>query len=409
MESNDCPLAEVLAGRLRTAREEMTARWLERITQRASIDPNEVFPSQELLDHIPLLMDGIADYMETASEEITAADAVIAKAMELGEMRLAQGFSAHEILKEYEILGGVLFAFLISMVDDIEQDCSRSELLSCAHRLFRAVTVIQQYTTTHYLRLADEQVRVREERLRSFNRMVTHELKNRIGAAGGATAMLREPFIFDDIEQRERFLGIVAENIDGMQATLENLLSLSRLDGEARRQRNVELRAVAVEAARSLREMAEAQGVDVRVDEAMPEVEVNSAAVELCLVNYISNAIKYCDPRKRQRIVEVTAYWSPDAPEGEELVVAVRDNGVGVPEDSRSRLFTRFFRAHQTVVPGTGLGLSIVRETAEALGGRAWAEHEPDGSVFLFSLPARREAELHAAEAAEQEAVEQRD
>jgi signal transduction histidine kinase len=392
MEQVNCPLAEVLAGRLRAAREEMAERWLERISQRASLDPNEVFPTDALLDHIPLLMDGIADYMENAAEEITADDAVIAKAMELGEMRLKQGFSAHEILKEYEILGGVLFAFLVSMVDEIEQECSRSELLACAQRLFRAVTVIQQFTTTHYLRLADEQVSIREEKLRGFNRMVTHELKNRIGAAAGATAMLREPFVLEDPAQRDRFLAIASENLEGMQATLENLLSLSRMDSDPRRQSNVELRAVAAEAARGLREMAETNGVDIHIEEDMPEVDVDSGAVELCLVNYLSNAIKYADPAKSERWARVRAYWSDEnAPEGEELIVEVRDNGIGVPPDRRAGLFGRFFRAHETVVEGTGLGLSIVKETAQSLGGRAWVDFDDDdGSAFKFSLPARR-------------------
>lgn len=392
MDQVNCPLAEVLAGRLRDAREEMTGRWLERISQRASIEPNEVFPTNALLNHIPLLMDGIADYMENAADEITADDAVIAKAMELGEMRLRQGFSAHEILKEYEILGGVLFAFLVENVDDIEQECSRSELLACGHRLFRAVTVIQQFTTTHYLRLAGEQVSEREEKLRSFNRMVTHELKNRIGAAAGATAMLREPFVLDDHTQRDRFLGIAAENLDGMQQTLENLLSLSRMDSDPRRQSNVELRAVAVEAARGLREMAEAQQVEIRIADDMPEIDVDSAAIDLCLVNYLSNAIKYADPAKTERWVEVRAFWADaDAPEGEELIVEVRDNGIGVPPDRRAGLFGRFYRAHETVIPGTGLGLSIVKETAQSFGGRAWAEFDGDeGASFRFSLPARR-------------------
>jgi signal transduction histidine kinase len=71
----------------------------------------------------------------------------------------------------------------------------------------------------------------------------------------------------------------------------------------------------------------------------------------------------------------------------------VRDNGLGVPEEKRSHLFERFFRAHeqtQDSIEGTGLGLSIVKETVAALGGRAWAEFSPDGSAFFFSIPTRR-------------------
>ena len=71
----------------------------------------------------------------------------------------------------------------------------------------------------------------------------------------------------------------------------------------------------------------------------------------------------------------------------------MRDNGIGVAPDQRSRLFERFFRAgveSATGVEGTGLGLSIVRETVEALRGRAWAEFRDGMSIFAFSLPVRR-------------------
>jgi signal transduction histidine kinase len=73
-----------------------------------------------------------------------------------------------------------------------------------------------------------------------------------------------------------------------------------------------------------------------------------------------------------------------------EVVVRVSDNGLGVPQESREQLFQRFFRAHDQTVTGeegTGLGLSIVRETVEAVGGRAWAEFPGDGSVFAFAVP----------------------
>jgi signal transduction histidine kinase len=124
-----------------------------------------------------------------------------------------------------------------------------------------------------------------------------------------------------------------------------------------------------------------------------PDVEVNGAAVELCLTNLIANAVKYSDPSRRDRWVEVSGELSTGDAHGPEVVVRVRDNGLGVPEAQRDGLFRRFFRAHEhsaTHVEGTGLGLSIVRETVRALGGRVWAEFPEVGTVFAFSLPARR-------------------
>src|SRR5687768_9776302 len=97
--SADCPLAGVLAARLHGAREELTARWLERITARVSIDANRIFPTQDLLDHVPILIDGIAAFLEDPADEISADVPVVAKARELGELRYHQGFDAYQIFK----------------------------------------------------------------------------------------------------------------------------------------------------------------------------------------------------------------------------------------------------------------------------------------------------------------------
>jgi signal transduction histidine kinase len=390
----DCPLAAILAERLREARDELTRRWLDRISARVTLDRNRIFPTEDLLDHIPLLVDGIADYMEDPAEEISAETLVVAKAAELGELRLSQGFSANEILKEYEILGGVLFSFLIRTVDTVDEECTRGELLACGQRLFRAIAVIQQITTGHYLRKAGVEVHEREERLRSFNRMVTHELKGGLGAVVGAVGMLKEPWIDGDSDQRDRFVDVIARAADGMQGVLEDLLALSRTDGGVRKKHNVLLEDAVTESARQLREMAHKKGVEIRVAEDIPRVEVDAAAVELCLTNYISNGIKYADPENPERWVDVSAYFEPPSGDGGELILEVRDNGLGVPSGERAQLFERFFRsARGADVEGTGLGLNIVRETVATLGGRAWAEFPPTegaGSVFKLALPAQR-------------------
>ncbi|HKG95967.1 MAG TPA: sensor histidine kinase [Gemmatimonadaceae bacterium] len=389
----DCPLAITLASRLRGSREELTGRWLERISARVTLDPKRVFPTEDLLDHVPLLVDGIADYLENPSQSVAGEPPVIAKAMELGALRHGQGFDEYELLKEYELLGSILFAFLTRTVDDIDEECSRSELLTCAHRVFHAIALIQQATTVRYLQLMRAQLKEREERLRSFNRTLTHELRNRIGAATGAGQVLKIAGI--PAPERERLVDVIVRNVDSMHAVLENLLELSRLSADVRQQRHVQLPQAAAEVVRQLREMARAQGVTLRVSEELPVVEVSAAAVELVLSNLVSNAIKYADRAKHGRWVEVRGHVARDADgRAAETVVEVADNGTGVPEAERRQLFERFFRTYDatvTGVEGSGLGLSIVHETVRSLGGRAWAEFPPEGgSVFAFALPCRR-------------------
>ncbi|CAN5226958.1 hypothetical protein BH09GEM1_BH09GEM1_36360 [soil metagenome] len=389
--ASDCPLAAALAIRLRSSRRELTTRWLERIVQRVSIDPNRVFPTDELLDHVPLLIDGIAAYLENPSAEVSIDMPVVGKAMELGALRHAQGFDAYEILKEHEILGGILFSYLAQEADTMPEPCAKSELLVCGQRLFRAITIIQETTTTHFLRLAAEEVREREDRIRTFNRAVSHEIKNRIGTIVGASDILHE---MPDMpaDERTRFVDIVRRNARLMQSAVANILAVGRSGADARHQRHISLRAATQEAVRQVREAAREADVAIQIAPDMIEVDVNAAAVELCLTNYLSNSIKYADRSRTDRWAVITAAREPGPLGMQEIVVRVRDNGLGVPVEKRNQLFERFYRAHETIteVEGTGLGLSIVRDTAKSQGGRAWAEFPERGSEFAFSLPDRR-------------------
>lgn len=395
------PIGAFIAGRLLEQRDEIVRRWLDRIVARVSLLPNRVFPSEELLDHVPLMIEGIAHFIETPEGHIDSKVPVMAKAMELGALRHAQNFDAYEILKEQELLSAVLFTFVEEILDESDVSCTHAELVAAVRRLTQAIELIRQATTTHFFRLSAERVAEREGRLRRFNRTVSHELKNRVSAIRGAGNLLTEEWISP--QERERFQRMVTENAAELQHVLENLEALSRLDADSRQQRNIVLPQAAAEAVRQLRNQAQLHGVTVRIAPNLPSIEVNAAAVELCLANYISNAIKYSDPKKKERLVEITGEFFPpeSAGGGGELVVRVRDNGIGIPEAARERLFQRFYRAHGgtvTGVEGTGLGLSIVLETVESLGGRAWAEFPPEGGTVMgFSLPSRREEDLAAA------------
>ena len=401
-EFENCTLAKALADKMRASSTELTRRWLDRISARVSLNPNRIFPTDALLDHVPLLILGIADYIENPERVILSEVPVVAKAMELGELRFAQGFDEYELLKEYEIFGGILFSFLSRVVDGIEEPCSRGELLACAHRLFLAVALIQQATLTHYLSLVKERLSERDQRLRGFNRALSHELRNLIGTISGAAEILEMGAVSE--EQQRTMTSMILRNSTNMKVTLENLVELSRLDEDARQSRHIGLPGAAAEAARQLRESARAHGVEIKLSTDLPAINVSAAAFELCLSNLLANAIKYSDPAKEKRWVEVRAsVTTPGDGAPSETVVEVRDNGLGVPEEKRQHLFERYFRAHEDInreIDGTGLGLSIVRDTVTSLGGRAWAEFLEGGTAFFFTMPSRR-AEDEAAATAE--------
>ena len=387
-------MAAMLASRLRAAREELTKQWLDRITERVALATNEIFPSDELLDHVPLLIDGIAGYVERPAADLVGDTAVVAKAMELGALRHSQGFDAYEILKEYEIFGGILFTFFVHSVDTMEVECRKSELMECAASLYRAVTMVQQATMIDFLRLAGEKIGERENRLRAFNQMASHEIKNRIGAIMGASELLQQTPNLAPAEHA-RMLAIIARNAKEMSKTVATILELTDVEKDARQHRHIGLSEAVNEGVRQVRETARRRNVEVRIHDIPSDVEVDAAVVELSIANYLSNAIKYADPSVEHPFAEITAAIETREEGGKEIVVRVCDNGIGVPVEKRDRLFERFYRAHEDVnrVEGTGLGLSIVRTSAESLGGRTWAEFNDKGSVFVLALPLRRQQE----------------
>ena len=146
---------------------------------------------------------------------------------------------------------------------------------------------------------------------------------------------------------------------------------------------------VAMEAARQLREMADARGVELAICDNMPALVIDVGRLELALVNLISNAIKYSDGKKAKRIVEVTARELGDG----NCEICVRDNGIGIPSDRISQIFRRFTRAHtdspeHDAVTGVGLGLAIVDDCVIAMSGTITVEsNEGAGTKFCLIVP----------------------
>ena len=393
-------LAQHVGRRIRDSRAAIAGRWLERLAVRVTVAPAQIFPTDELLDHMPLLIDGIGAFVEDSTQVISADSAVVHHARELGALRHKQGFSEYEILKEFEILGGILFTVVKDGVSAVGVTGDGTDGIACSHRLFQALAVIQQSTTARFLELARERTTEREGRLRAFNRALTHEMRNRISATLGAGQMLQSLELTP--EERASLSAVIVRNADNMRLILENLLELSRLDLDARQQRHVLLPSAIQEVARQLRDLAADRAVDVRIAAPVPAVEVNAAVVELCLANLISNAIKYSDASNAERWVAISARLGAEFEAAHEVIVTVEDNGVGIPEASLGRIFERFFRAENALpIEGTGLGLSLVKDVVETVGGRVWVARTAAGSQFSFSLPCRRVTDAIKARVAE--------
>lgn len=387
--------ADVVSQRVSAERSVLAARWLNRLNELLLVEPDAVFPSDQLLDHIPTLIAEIAAYVKApADEEIATNAAVIDKARELGSLRHEQRASVHQLLREYEILGELLEGFVIDETERLALHPTPAECLEVLRRMTRATRTLMRTTVDTFVSQYTTTIQERNERIKNFNRMASHELRTPIGTLLFASAMLNTDVIQLDSDRVARIASTISSSAERLSRLVTNLERLSRLTDplDMPSQQEVDLQALAAEVVRQVDEMATARDVVIRINAAeVPPLLIDSARLELVLLNLVSNAIKYCDPRKPDRFIEVAASLTS----AEMCAIIVRDNGLGIAEQDQTAIFDRFFRAHSHLdhalgVTGTGLGLAIVAECVRELDGSIRCESSlGSGTTFLISVPRR--------------------
>jgi two-component system, OmpR family, phosphate regulon sensor histidine kinase PhoR len=253
---------------------------------------------------------------------------------------------------------------------------------------------------------------------RDFVANVSHELKTPITSIKGFVETLRDGAI-DDPERARQFLDILCRQADRLNAIIEDLLTLSRLEQEADK-RQVPVRAGAIRevldnAVSVCQLAARDRNVAVEVDcPAALAAPINAPLLEQAVVNLIDNAIKYSEPGQSVRVsagLENSESGIRNAELKEKTLQAgqfqipnsefripgvwirVEDRGCGIPAEHLPRLFERFYRvdkARSRKLGGTGLGLAIVKHIVAAHGGAVSVKSTPgQGSTFTILLPPR--------------------
>ncbi len=244
-------------------------------------------------------------------------------------------------------------------------------------RQIGAVLVLNDVTRLHRL----------ESLRRDFVANVSHELKTPITSIKGAVETLEDGAV-DDPADAKRFLDIVARQADRLNAIIEDLLSLSRIEGDTERaavtlERN-SIESVLTAAVQACEAKAREKNISLELScDPVLETRISAALIENAVVNLIDNAIKYSQAGKPVRI-EAGARPA-------EIVIAVHDQGCGIAAEHHARIFERFYRvdkARSRSAGGTGLGLAIVKHIAKAHGGSVTLESTPGrGSTFRIHLP----------------------
>jgi signal transduction histidine kinase len=229
------------------------------------------------------------------------------------------------------------------------------------------------------------ELKAANQELEAFTYSVSHDLRAPLRHVTGFANLLQQHAASQLDDQGRRYLTTNTDAAKRMGVLIDDLLAFSRMGRATFSKRPVDL-SVLVREARSevLAHGSETRPIDWDV-QPLPSVEGDPALLRPALVNLLSNAVKYSGTRDHPRI-EVGSSQSNG-----EVVVFVRDNGVGFDMNYADKLFGVFQRLHRSEdFAGTGIGLANVRRIIQRHGGRTWAEGAVDqGATFYFSLPVK--------------------
>jgi PAS domain S-box-containing protein len=234
--------------------------------------------------------------------------------------------------------------------------------------------------------------REEEEQRSTFISVISHELQTPIAIIKGyASTLTRPDAAFEPASVHTRLLAI-EEEADRLNKLVGNLLYASRIQAGGLQMEIVPLDLANLIEGVVRRLQAKAPDVTINLDipSNLPTVMADRDRIEEVLQNLLDNAIKY-SPRER-------VLWLSCRATGDEVIVSVTDQGMGISLRDQEQIFERFRRGRDSStysLPGAGLGLYICRVIVEAHGGHIWVESTlHQGSKFSFSLPRVEKAQL---------------
>jgi signal transduction histidine kinase len=220
--------------------------------------------------------------------------------------------------------------------------------------------------------------------LEAFSYSVSHDLRAPLRHMGGFAGLLEKSAAASLDPEGRRYARTIAEASARMGRLIDDLLAFSRMSRADLLRTRVDLAPLVESVRKEVQGNRDASAIEWIIHP-LPVVEADPAMMRQVLLNLLANAVKYSATRS-PAIIEIGSTEAPG-----EVVLFVRDNGVGFDMQYAGSLFGVFQRLHGSdAFEGTGIGLASVRRIVHRHGGRTWAEGAVDqGATFFVALPIR--------------------
>ena len=254
--------------------------------------------------------------------------------------------------------------------------------------LTRAFNEMAERLEAQHHELEEQNAQLRQsDRMKSeLVNTVSHELRTPLaGVLGFTRLLLTRDF---DPERRRHYLGVVDAQARRLAELIDRFLDVRRIE-EGRFvqvEEEVDVKSLLEDEAQLYDAQSRQHTVDVELPREPLIVRGDPDGLRQVIGNLLSNAIKYSPSGGRVEIVGDRANGT--------VRIAVRDEGLGIPEAQRDRIFTKFFRGNAAAsgIAGSGLGLAFARAVVEAHGGQiTFTSETGKGSIFTVELPTRAE------------------
>jgi len=295
------------------------------------------------------------------------------------EISDAPGHSVTEVVRNHQLVDAWRYC---QQTNEMQ---SESVELPSRHQFLQLIAIPDTHASGSLIFVQDlTRVRRLETVRRDFISNISHELRTPLASLKALTETLQSGALADP-DAGPRFLGRINAEVDALTQMAQELLDLSRIESG-----QVELilaplapKSLVASAADRMRMQAERAGLklSIKCEDGLRNIRADRSRLEQVLVNLIHNAVKFTKPGG-EIVLEAGSVSGG-------VRFAVRDSGIGIPAESLSRIFERFYRVDKSRTgSGTGLGLSISKHIIETHGGKIWAESdEGHGSVFYFVIP----------------------